>query len=165
MNAPTQTQKFDMTLTLNVTTSVGVSCTCTQEKLRKKWMSLMQILNCSMLGCRKSTVLISASLVKQLREETGAGMMDCKKALAETEGDLEKAQAYLRKMGLSSADKKSGRVAAEGRIGTFIHDSHIGVLIEVNCETDFFGRSEKFKELVDDLVMQVCLSTGSVCIC
>ncbi|XP_058722373.1 polyprotein of EF-Ts, chloroplastic-like isoform X1 [Vicia villosa] len=104
---------------------------------------------------KKSTVTISASLVKQLREETGAGMMDCKKALAETEGDLEKAQAYLRKKGLSSADKKSGRLAAEGRIGTYIHDSRIGVLIEVNCETDFVGRSEKFKELVDDLAMQV----------
>ncbi|KAL5079730.1 hypothetical protein RYX36_008151 [Vicia faba] len=104
---------------------------------------------------KKSTVTISASLVKQLREETGAGMMDCKKALAETEGDLEKAQVYLRKKGLSSADKKSGRLAAEGRIGTYIHDSRIGVLIEVNCETDFVGRSEKFKELVDDLAMQV----------
>ena len=67
--------------------------------------------------------------------------MDCMKALAETEGDLEKAQAYLRKKGLSSADKKSRRLAVEGRIGTYIHDSHISVLIEVNCETDFVGRS------------------------
>lgn len=81
-------------------------------------------------------------------------MMDCKKALSETGGDLEKAQEYLRKKGLSSADKKSGRLAAEGRIGSYIHDSRIGVLIEVNCETDFVGRSEKFKELVDDLAMQ-----------
>ncbi|KAF8400842.1 hypothetical protein HHK36_014145 [Tetracentron sinense] len=101
------------------------------------------------------TVTVSAALVKQLREETGAGMMDCKKALAETGGDLEKAQEYLRKKGLSSADKKSSRLAAEGRIGSYIHDSRIGVLIEVNCETDFVGRSEKFKELVDDLAMQV----------
>ncbi|KAI9191226.1 hypothetical protein LWI28_005409 [Acer negundo] len=100
-------------------------------------------------------VAISAALVKQLREETGAGMMDCKKALSETEGDLEKAQEYLRKKGLSSADKKSSRLAAEGRIGSYIHDTRIGVLIEVNCETDFVGRSEKFKELVDDLAMQV----------
>ncbi|KAI3836767.1 hypothetical protein MKW92_000216 [Papaver armeniacum] len=92
--------------------------------------------------------------LKQLREETGAGMMDCKKALAETEGDLEKAQEYLRKKGLSTADKKSSRLAAEGRIGSYIHDTRIGVLIEVNCETDFVGRSEKFKELVDDLAMQ-----------
>ncbi|KAL9993474.1 putative translation elongation factor EFTs/EF1B, UBA-like superfamily, nucleic acid-binding protein [Helianthus debilis subsp. tardiflorus] len=98
---------------------------------------------------------ISAALVKQLREETGAGMMDCKKALSETGGDIEKAQEYLRKKGLSTADKKSARLAAEGRIGSYIHDSRIGVLIEVNCETDFVGRSEKFKELVDDLAMQV----------
>ncbi|KAK4754981.1 hypothetical protein SAY87_008738 [Trapa incisa] len=101
------------------------------------------------------TVAVSVALVKQLREETGAGMMDCKKALAETGGDLEKAQEYLRKKGLSTADKKSSRLAAEGRIGSYIHDSRIGVLIEVNCETDFVGRSEKFKELVDDLAMQV----------
>ena len=66
-------------------------------------------------------------------------MMDCKKALSETGGDLEKAQEYLRKKGLSSADKKSSRLAAEGRIGSYIHDSRIGVLIEVNCETDFVG--------------------------
>ncbi|KAF9615258.1 hypothetical protein IFM89_022585 [Coptis chinensis] len=104
---------------------------------------------------RPPKVTVSASLVKQLREETGAGMMDCKKALAETGGDLEKAQEYLRKKGLSTADKKSSRLAAEGRIGSYIHDSRIGVLIEVNCETDFVGRSEKFKELVDDLAMQV----------
>ncbi|XP_077210881.1 polyprotein of EF-Ts, chloroplastic-like isoform X2 [Tasmannia lanceolata] len=101
------------------------------------------------------TVAISAALVKQLREETGAGMMDCKKALSETSGDLEKAQEYLRKKGLSVADKKFSRLAAEGRIGSYIHGSRIGVLIEVNCETDFVGRSKKFKELVDDLAMQV----------
>lgn len=82
-------------------------------------------------------------------------MMDCKKALSETGGDLEKAQEYLRKKGLSTADKKSSRLAAEGRIGSYIHDSRIGVLIEVNCETDFVGRGETFKELVDDLAMQV----------
>ncbi|KAK4759769.1 hypothetical protein SAY87_022900 [Trapa incisa] len=104
---------------------------------------------------KSPAVAVSAALVKQLREETGAGMMDCKKALAETGGDLEKAQEYLRKKGLSTADKKSSRLAAEGRIGSYIHDSRIGVLIEVNCETDFVGRSEKFKELVDDLAMQV----------
>ncbi|XVF88582.1 hypothetical protein PTKIN_Ptkin19aG0062300 [Pterospermum kingtungense] len=103
----------------------------------------------------KPTVAVSAALVKQLREETGAGMMDCKKALSETGGDLEKAQEYLRKKGLSTADKKSSRLAAEGRIGSYIHDARIGVLIEVNCETDFVGRGEKFKELVDDLAMQV----------
>lgn len=94
-------------------------------------------------------------MVKQLREETGAGMMDCKKALSETGGDIEKAQEYLRKKGLSSAEKKSSRLAAEGRIGSYIHDSRIGVLIEVNCETDFVARGENFKELVNDLAMQV----------
>ncbi|OAY65246.1 Elongation factor Ts, partial [Ananas comosus] len=98
---------------------------------------------------------VSAALVKQLREETGAGMMDCKKALTETGGDLVKAQEYLRKKGLSSADKKSSRLAAEGLISAYIHDSRIGCLIEVNCETDFVGQNEKFKELVDDLAMQV----------
>lgn len=94
-------------------------------------------------------------MVKQLREETGAGMMDCKKALSETGGDIEKAQEYLRKKGLSSAERKSSRLAAEGRIGSYIHDSRIGVLIEVNCETDFVARGENFKELVNDLAMQV----------
>ncbi|CAN4119498.1 unnamed protein product [Withania somnifera] len=98
---------------------------------------------------------VSAALVKQLREETGAGMMDCKKALSKTGGDLEKAQEYLRKKGLSTADKKFSRLAAEGRIASYIHDSRIGVLIEVNCETDFVGRGDTFKELADDLAMQV----------
>ncbi|XWS72054.1 hypothetical protein CRYUN_Cryun02cG0007800 [Craigia yunnanensis] len=104
---------------------------------------------------QKPIVAVSVALVKQLREETGAGMMDCKKALSESGGDLERAQEYLRKKGLSAADKKSSRLAVEGRIGSYIHDSRMGVLIEVNCETDFVGRSEKFKELVDDLAMQV----------
>lgn len=98
---------------------------------------------------------VSASLVKQLREGTGAGMMDCKKALSECSGDLEKAEEYLRKKGLSSADKKSSRLAVEGRISSYIHDSRIGVLLEVNSETDFAARNELFKELVDDLAMQV----------
>lgn len=98
---------------------------------------------------------ISPALVKQLREESGAGMMDCKKALAETGGDIAKAQEFLRKKGLASADKKSSRATAEGRIGSYIHDNRIGVLVEVNCETDFVSRGEIFKELVDDLAMQV----------
>ncbi|KAK1311762.1 hypothetical protein QJS10_CPA07g00803 [Acorus calamus] len=105
------------------------------------------------------TVTISAALVKQLREETGAGMMDCKKAVTETTGDFERAQEYLRKKGLSSADKKSSRLAAEGRISSYIHDTRIGVLLEVNCETDFVGRSEKFQELSDDLAMQIVACT------
>ncbi|CAN6334303.1 unnamed protein product [Urochloa humidicola] len=102
-----------------------------------------------------TTATISPSLVKQLREATGAGMMDCKKALAETGGDIEKAQEFLRKKGLAAADKRAGRATAEGRIGSYIHDSRIGVLIEVNCETDFVSRGGIFKELVDDLAMQV----------
>lgn len=93
--------------------------------------------------------------MKQLREETGAGMMDCKKALSETGGDIVKAQEFLRKKGLASADKKASRTTAEGRIGSYIHDGRIGVLIEVNCETDFVSRGEIFKQLVEDLAMQV----------
>lgn len=104
---------------------------------------------------KPSSVTVSASLVKQLREETGAGMMDCKKALAETGGNIEKAQEYLRKKGLSAADKKSSRLAVEGRIGSYIHDSRIGVLVEVNSETDFVARGDNFKSLVDDLAMQI----------
>lgn len=101
------------------------------------------------------TAAISPALVKQLRNETGAGMMDCKNALSETGGDIIKAQEYLRKKGLASADKKASRATAEGRIGSYIHDGRIGVLIEANCETDFVSRGEIFKELVDDLAMQV----------
>jgi elongation factor Ts len=98
---------------------------------------------------------ISPALVKQLRDETGAGMMDCKNALSESEGDIIKAQEFLRKKGLASADKKAARATAEGRIGSYIHDSRIGVLVEVNCETDFVSRGDIFKELVDDIAMQV----------
>ncbi|KAL5206721.1 hypothetical protein ABZP36_034930 [Zizania latifolia] len=102
-----------------------------------------------------TTASISPALVKQLREATGAGMMDCKKALSESGGDIEKAQEFLRKKGLAAADKRAGRATAEGRIGSYIHDSRIGILIEVNCETDFVSRGDIFKELVDDLAMQV----------
>jgi elongation factor Ts len=98
---------------------------------------------------------ISPALVKQLRDETGAGMMDCKNALSESEGDIIKAQEFLRKKGLASADKKAARATAEGRIASYIHDSRIGVLVEVNCETDFVSRGDIFKELVDDIAMQV----------
>ncbi|KAJ7569947.1 hypothetical protein O6H91_01G101500 [Diphasiastrum complanatum] len=102
-----------------------------------------------------ATVHISVAIVKQLREESGAGMMDCKKALVASNGDLEGAREYLRKKGLASADKKASRIAAEGAIGSYIHDSRIGVLIEVNCETDFVSRGETFRQLVEDLAMQV----------
>jgi len=99
---------------------------------------------------------ISAAMVKELRAASGAGMMDCKKALAECNGDIEEAKDFLRKKGLASADKKSGRVAAEGSVCSYIHaGSKLGVLVEVNCETDFVGRGEKFQELVNDMAMQI----------
>jgi elongation factor Ts len=110
---------------------------------------------------RKPAVAVSASFAKQLRDKTGAGMMDCKKALAESDGDLQKAQEFLRKKGLSSADKKSSRLAAEGLIGSYIHDSRIDCMIEVNSETDFVARNDKFRELVNDLAMQILWSTIS----
>jgi elongation factor Ts len=101
-------------------------------------------------------VEIPVSAVKELRERTGAGMMDCKKALVESNGDMEKAIEYLREKGLSSAAKKAGRIAAEGLVDSYIHmGGRIGVLIEVNCETDFAAKSDQFKELVKDLAMQV----------
>ena len=99
---------------------------------------------------------ITAKLVKELRDKTGAGMMDCKKALKESEGDLEKAIEWLRKKGIASAEKKSGRVAAEGAIGSYIHTgSRVGVLLELNCETDFVARGEIFQSLLKDVSMQV----------
>lgn len=102
---------------------------------------------------------ISAKLVKELRDKTGSGMMDCKKALTETGGDIEKAIDYLRTKGLAAAGKKAGRIASEGAVGSYIHmGGRIGVLIEVNCETDFVGKSPKFQELVKDLAMQVAAS-------
>jgi elongation factor Ts len=99
---------------------------------------------------------ISAQQVKELREKTGAGMMDCKNALVASDGDIEQAITALRKKGLASAQKKAGRVAAEGMIGHYIHgEGSIGVLVEVNCETDFAARNEAFKSLVKDLCMHV----------
>jgi elongation factor Ts len=99
---------------------------------------------------------ISAQTVKELREKTGAGMMDCKKALTESSGDMEKAIDYLRKKGLATAQKKSGRAAAEGMVGHYIHmGGKTGVLVEVNCETDFAARSEDFQTLVKDIAMQI----------
>lgn len=99
---------------------------------------------------------ISAQQVKELREKTGAGMMDCKKALTETQGDMEKAIEYLRKKGLATAGKKAGRLAAEGLIDSYIHTGNqIGVLVEVNCETDFVARNEVFKSLVQDIAKQI----------
>lgn len=99
---------------------------------------------------------ISAKDVKDLRERTGAGMMDCKKALQETGGDMEKAIEWLRQKGLASAGKKAGRVAAEGLVDSYIHTGgRIGVLVEVNCETDFVARNQAFVELVRNVAMQI----------
>ncbi len=99
---------------------------------------------------------ITAKLVKDLRDKTGAGMMDCKKALNSTDGNLEKALEWLRKKGIASAEKKSGRVAAEGSIGSYIHTgSRVGVLLELNCETDFVARGEIFQSLLKNVSMQV----------
>ena len=102
---------------------------------------------------------IRADMVKELRDKTGAGMMDCKKALSETEGDIEKAIDYLRQKGLSDAAKRTGRTATEGVIGSYIHPGgKIGVLVEVNCESDFVARTEEFQMLVKDLAMHVAAS-------
>jgi len=99
---------------------------------------------------------ISADLVKELRERTGAGFMDCKNALTEAEGDLDKAVGLLRERGLAAAAKKSGREAREGLISSYIHTGgRVGVLIEVNCETDFVARTDEFQKLVRDLAVQV----------
>ena len=99
---------------------------------------------------------ISAALVKELRERTGAGFMDCKKALTDADGDLDKAIALLRERGLAAAAKKSGRDAREGLVSSYIHTGgRVGVLIEVNCETDFVARTDEFQKLVRDLAVQV----------
>lgn len=100
--------------------------------------------------------MISAQQVKELREATGAGMMDCKKALVETNGDMDKAVDYLREKGLAAAAKKAGRIAAEGIVESYIHGGgKIGVMIEVNCETDFVAKTPEFHSFVRDLAMQV----------
>src|SRR5512134_646788 len=99
---------------------------------------------------------ITAAQVKDLRERTGAGMADCKKALVEVEGDVEEAQEYLRKKGLAAAAKKAGRIATEGLVQSYIHgNGRIGVLLEVNCETDFVARGEQFQQFVRDVAMQI----------
>jgi elongation factor Ts len=98
---------------------------------------------------------ISADAVKDLREKTGAGMMECKKALVESGGDFEKAIDLLRQRGLATAAKKAGRTASEGMIGSYIHMDKIGVMIEVNCETDFVARTDDFREMVKDIAMHI----------
>jgi elongation factor Ts len=99
---------------------------------------------------------VSATQVRELREKTGAGMLDCKKALGESAGDMEQAVVYLRERGLAAAAKKSARAAAEGVVGSYIHSTgKIGVLLEVNCETDFVARTPEFQAMVKDIAMQV----------
>ena len=99
---------------------------------------------------------VSAAAVKDLREKTGAGMMDCKKALAESGGDLDKAVDYLRQKGLAAASKKASRTASDGAIGAYVHPGgKIGVLVELNCETDFVARTAEFQNLLKDIAMQI----------
>ena len=107
---------------------------------------------------------ISASLVKDLREKTGAGMLDCKKALVESGGDMNKAVDYLREKGLAKAAKKAGRATSEGFIGSYIHSNgKIAVLVELKCETDFVAKNEQFREFARELAMQVC-AANPICV-
>ena len=100
--------------------------------------------------------MVTASMVKELRERTGAGMMDCKRALQDTNGDIDKAIELLRERGLAAAAKKSGRIAAEGLVDSYIHfGGKIGVLVEVNCETDFVAKTDDFKSFVRDIAMHI----------
>ena len=104
-------------------------------------------------------MMVTVAMVKELRERTGAGMLDCKKALEKTGGDIEKAIDLLREKGLAAAAKKAGRITAEGMVGSYIHmGGRIGVLIEVNCETDFVAKTEGFKDFVKNMAMQVAAS-------
>jgi elongation factor Ts len=104
---------------------------------------------------------ISATTVKELRERTGAGMMDCKKALTEAAGDVEKAMDILRQKGLAMASKKASREASEGLVGSYIHMGKIGVLVEINCETDFVAKTDDFQELVKDVAMHIAAANPS----
>jgi elongation factor Ts len=105
---------------------------------------------------------VDAKTVKALRDKTGAGMMDCKKALAETGGDMEKAVIFLREKGIASASKKSGRATKEGRVVSYIHPGDkLGVLLEVNCETDFVAKGEKFIEFTRDIAMHIAAAAPS----
>jgi elongation factor Ts len=106
---------------------------------------------------------VSAATVKELREKTGAGMMDCKKALAESAGDVQKAIDYLRQKGLAAAAKKADRMAADGAVGAYVHPGgKIGVLVEINCETDFVARTAEFQALLKDIAMQVAAANPRV---
>ena len=103
---------------------------------------------------------VSASMVKDLREKTGAGMMDCKKALAESAGNFEKAVDYLRQKGLATAARRAGKVASEGQIGSYVHaGGKIGVMVEVNCETDFVAKTDDFQAFAKDVAMHIAASS------
>lgn len=103
---------------------------------------------------------VSASMVKDLREKTGAGMMDCKKALAESGGNFEKAVDYLRQKGLATAARRAGRVTSEGQIGSYVHaGGKIGVMVEVNCETDFVAKTDDFQAFAKDIAMHIAASS------
>jgi elongation factor Ts len=109
-------------------------------------------------------LIITSELVKVLRDKTLAGMMDCKEALQAADGDMEKAVEYLRKKGLATAQKRSGRATSQGQIGSYIHGGgKIGVMVEVNCETDFVGRTEQFGELVHNIAMHIA-AANPVCV-
>jgi elongation factor Ts len=102
---------------------------------------------------------VTAAMVKEIREKTGAGMLDCKKALDETNGDITRAMEILREKGLAAAANKSGRIATEGAVGSYIHaGGRFGVLVEVNCETDFVAKTDEFKDFVKDIAMQISAS-------
>ena len=106
---------------------------------------------------------ISPTLVRDLREKTGAGIMDCKRALAETKGDLDRAVDFLRKKGIATAEKKAGRAANQGVVGSYIHaGGGLGVLVEVNCETDFVAKTDEFQGLVKDIAMHVAAANPLV---
>jgi elongation factor Ts len=107
---------------------------------------------------------IDSTLVKELRERTGAGMLDCKKALEECAGDAEKAVDYLRKKGLASAAKRAGRTASQGLVHSYIHMGRVGVLVEVNCETDFVGRTEDFTAFAREVAMQIAARPETICV-
>jgi len=105
-------------------------------------------------------VEVSASMVKDLREKTGAGMMDCKKALAESAGNFEKAVDYLRQKGLATAARRAGKIASEGQIGSYVHaGGKIGVMVEVNCETDFVAKTDDFQAFAKDVAMHIAASS------
>ena len=107
--------------------------------------------------------MVTAAMVKELRELTGAGMMACKKALTETEGNIEKAVDFLREKGLAAAAKKAGRVAAEGVVETYVHGGgRIGVMVEINCETDFVAKTDDFKSLAHDIALQIAAKNPMV---